>query len=83
MVVKQIDLQNTTLTLDELLSELDEDTEIILVRGDVHVARVSMTLPQPETSLQPRVLGLHAGQGWISDDFTAELPDSFWLGEDE
>jgi hypothetical protein len=29
-----------------------------------------------------RVFGMHEGQGWISDDFTAPLPDSFWLGED-
>lgn len=25
--------------------------------------------------------GLNAGRGWISDDFTSPLPDSFWLGE--
>ena len=25
-----------------------------------------------------RVLGLHAGQTWIADDFDAPLPDSFW-----
>jgi hypothetical protein len=26
-----------------------------------------------------RVLGLHAGQVGIADDFDAPLPDSFWL----
>ena len=31
--------------------------------------------------LSPRVLGLHQGQGWISEDFNAPLPDEFWLGE--
>jgi hypothetical protein len=30
-----------------------------------------------------RILGLHEGQGWISDDFTEELPTSFWLGDNE
>ena len=25
-----------------------------------------------------RVLGLHAGATWISDDFDEELPDEFW-----
>lgn len=30
--------------------------------------------------LRPRVLGLHAGQVSIADDFDAPLPDSFWLG---
>ena len=30
---------------------------------------------------QPRVLGLHAhlGKAWLSDDFTSELSDEFWL----
>ena len=33
----------------------------------------------------PRILGLHEhlGQAWMSEDFNAELPTSFWLGEDE
>jgi hypothetical protein len=30
-----------------------------------------------------RVAGLHAGKGWMADNFDAPLPDSFWLGEDE
>lgn len=30
-----------------------------------------------------RILGLREGQVWMSDDFDDELPDSFWLGEDE
>ena len=40
-------------------------------------------LEQP-ASVQParRIAGLHAGQTWISDDFDAPLPDSFWLGEE-
>ena len=28
-----------------------------------------------------RIPDLHAGQTWVSDDFDAPLPDSFWLGE--
>ena len=31
---------------------------------------------------RPFVFGLHQGQVWMSDDFDASLPDSFWLGED-
>jgi len=31
---------------------------------------------------QPRILGVHAGTLWVSDDFDAELPDAFWLGGD-
>ncbi|CAN5454444.1 hypothetical protein BH24DEI1_BH24DEI1_17250 [soil metagenome] len=29
-----------------------------------------------------RVAGLHEGQGWVSDDFDAPLPESFWLGNE-
>lgn len=27
-----------------------------------------------------RIVGLHEGKGWISDDFDDELPDEFWGG---
>jgi hypothetical protein len=30
---------------------------------------------------QPRVLGLHQGKGWISEDFDKPLSDEFWLGK--
>ncbi len=29
-----------------------------------------------------RMPDLHFGQTWVSDDFDAPLPDSFWLGEE-
>jgi hypothetical protein len=32
---------------------------------------------------QKRIPGLHAGQGWVSDDFNDELPDAFWFEEEE
>ena len=30
-----------------------------------------------------RIAGLNRGQIWVSEDFDDELPDEFWLGEDE
>lgn len=36
---------------------------------------------KPVAVVQERVLGLHAGNVTISDDFDDELPDAFWLGE--
>lgn len=82
MVTKQIDLDTTSITLEELLTETQEPTEIILVRGEQPVGQLTFT---PHTQPQPkkRVLGLHEGQGWISDDFTDPLPDEFWFGEDD
>ena len=36
---------------------------------------------EPTTAVRStRVLGLHAGRTWISDDFDALLPGSFWAG---
>lgn len=85
MVLKTIDLETTPLTLEELLDSLDANTEVLLTRGDTPVARIAPagepTKIQPQT--EGRVFGLHKGQGWISDDFDDELPDSFWFGEDE
>lgn len=34
------------------------------------------------TPMQKRTPGLFSGF-WMSEDFNDELPDSFWLGEDE
>lgn len=74
MVLKQIDLAQENLTLEQVLAELDSDTEILLTKGDIHIARIA--LPKSEQH-HNRVLGLHEGQGRISDDFTDELPASF------
>ena len=45
--------------------------------------KVNAVPAQPSSEGNPsqgRVLGLHEGKGWISDDFTDELPDEFWGG---
>ena len=36
---------------------------------------------QPRTE-KPRVMDLHKGQVWMSEDFDEPLPDEFWLGKD-
>ncbi len=35
-----------------------------------------------DTATSPRILGLHLGATWMSDDFDHPLPESFWVGED-
>ncbi len=35
------------------------------------------------TAKKPRILDLHKGQVWMSEDFDEPLPDEFWLGEDK
>jgi hypothetical protein len=35
----------------------------------------------PKRSSFPLGLHAHLGEMWMSDDFCAELPDSFWFGK--
>ena len=81
MVLKTIDLEITQLTLEQVLAELDANTEVLLTRGDAPIARIASAEPPP--TLKKRILGLHEGEGWISDDFDDELPLCFWPGDDE
>jgi hypothetical protein len=32
---------------------------------------------------KPRIMDLHKGQVWMSEDFDEPLPDEFWLGDDK
>lgn len=76
MSVKTIDLQTEHTTLDDVLRHVQHGEEIILVNGTVPVARVTaiMRTDSPAPT-QSRVLGLHAGTTWMSDDFDAPLDD--------
>ena len=44
---------------------------------EIHVVK------KVETTLKPRVFGLHRGLMKMADDFDDPLPDSFWFGDDE
>jgi antitoxin (DNA-binding transcriptional repressor) of toxin-antitoxin stability system len=81
MVLKKVDLEATPLTLEQLLAELEHHGEVLLTRGDDPVARLSPV--EKVVTPKERILGLHEGQAWVSEDFDDELPDSFWLGDDE
>jgi antitoxin (DNA-binding transcriptional repressor) of toxin-antitoxin stability system len=82
MVIKRIDLDSVQISLEQLLTELETDEEILLTKGDAPIARIAAAKEKPIRT-KPRILGLHEGQGWISDDFTEELPESFWFGDTE
>jgi len=77
---------STTLTIEEaqqklgqLLEMAQAGHEVIIEDSQKGKARlVPVAKPQEQGC---RVLGLHEGEVWMSDDFNAPLPDSFWLGE--
>jgi len=73
------DLQTLFRTVDELSSdELYQLWHYILEKQEQLVDTKGVIAPRP------RILGLHEalGHAWMGDDFNAELPDSFWFGED-
>lgn len=46
-----------------------------------HFAYLVKEAAQAQQEKRPRILGMHPGAIWISDDFTDPLPDEFWFGE--
>lgn len=78
MIRETVDVRQLAERLPELLSVVADGNEIMLVQGDKPVARL---LP-PEEAVTERVPGLHRGEIWMSDDFDAPLPDSFWSGDE-
>jgi hypothetical protein len=70
-------------TLETIVSELASAPETLLleVLDFIHSAKNNSNLSS-NSSLTPRIPGLHQGQIWISEDFNDPLPDEFWLGED-
>lgn len=80
MGIKTIEIQESEADLKKLLSLVREGNEVILMEGDLPLARLApVQEPKPQ-----RILGLHAhlGAAWTGDDFDEPLPDEFWLGSD-
>jgi len=81
MTTKTVDIQTTQMSIQELAALVADGAEIILTTGDAPFARLSLLKSEP--SKRRAGLHEHLGHAWMSDDFNDELPDSFWLGEDE
>lgn len=68
--------------LAEILRSIEQGDEVILTRDGRKIAEVK-PVEESGNLRKKRVLGLGAGgKFYMSDDFDAELPDSFWLGEE-
>lgn len=68
--------------LQAVLEDLEDIAEIESARQEEEPV-FSWAQVQEEAGKVQRVPGLGVGTIWMSDDFDAPLPDSFWLGEDE
>ncbi len=73
--------------LGKLQNLLPENQQLLLTFAEFLLERQMRSIPENtsvEAALPPgqqRVLGLHQGMGWMSEDFNEPLPDAFWLGE--
>jgi hypothetical protein len=70
-----------TLTLDNLPLRAGEAVEVIILVPTQPDLEQNSHDGEPATRPPDRIMGLHAGTIWISDDFDEPLPDEFWLGE--
>jgi antitoxin (DNA-binding transcriptional repressor) of toxin-antitoxin stability system len=75
-MTETVDVEDAKDRLPELLSLALEGNEVIISEGDKPLARL-VPIPSPG---RKRVMGLHRGAAWMSEDFDDPLPDEFWLG---
>ena len=69
--------------LAEVLSAIGEDEAIVLTQDGRVIAEVKPVEEGSTEKPKERILGLSRGAvTYIADDFDAELPDSFWMGEE-
>ena len=74
---------NTTIDIQEVQKRWRELLSLVISGQEITVTQAQkpiMRLVPVQTDVKPRVVGLHAGMGWMSDDFDAPLPDEFWAG---
>lgn len=79
-MTKIVSISETQTQLQGLLALARNGDEVIIEENGEPSARL---IPIQKTAQKERILGLREGQVWTSDDFDEELPESFWLGEEE
>ncbi len=97
MPTATFDVKDLPARLDEMLALIAAGYEVVLADGGTARARLVAPSDSVSESRvgdlgAPRVLGLGAGMRigglgtgpgyWMADDFDAELPDSFWFGDE-
>ena len=76
-MTKTVDIDDTQEKWADLIALAQNGTEVILANGITPLARIVPV--EPVTT--KRIMGLHEGQTWMSDDFDAPLPEEFWGGK--
>ena len=76
-MTKTVDIDDTQEKWADLIALAQSGTEVILANGITPLARIVPV--EPVTT--KRIMGLHEGQTWMSDDFDAPLPEEFWGGK--
>ena len=71
MSTMTIEIHEVQPRLPELLPLINAGAEVIVTQAQTPVMR----LVSLQVEKKPRVAGLHAGMGWMSDDFDDPLPD--------
>jgi antitoxin (DNA-binding transcriptional repressor) of toxin-antitoxin stability system len=74
MQVTIVDIEQDGQILPEWLKAMPGNTEVILTRGSIPIARV---LPISNTK-SPRIPGLHLKAAWVSPDFDEPLGPEYW-----
>ena len=78
MAAKTVTIEEAKGRLDELIESANAGDEVILAKGGVPVAKLTLLVP-PDEGKQRRSWGGYEGRVRMSDDFDAPLPDAFWF----
>lgn len=77
MLTKKLDIQKNSITIIDLLTLMQDNTEIVLTDGDIPLAKV-IPIEHIDEKVVPKA-GLNLGAMVMGDDFDEPLPDEFWL----
>ena len=79
MAAKTVTIEEAQEHLDELIEKANAGDEVILAKGGVPVAKLTLLAKPKDEPKQRRTWGGYEGRIWMSDDFDAPLPDDFWF----
>lgn len=79
-MTRTVDINELKNSIQAVIALTKDGDEIVLEENGEAVVKIT---PIANLENKQRIAGLRQGEYWMSDDFGDELPDSFWLGENE